>query len=103
MYDAANRAASTIHLFPWDPLPKIADEGTRFPCKQLRSPVYYLLDDPWASKAGITEQLCRMDITARTVFPDLDGLAEGLCQELALHSQQRTRKTTRRVANLAKW
>ena len=25
-------------------------------------------------------------ITARTVFPDLDGLAEGLCQEITLHA-----------------
>ena len=92
----------TIHPFPWDSLPKIADEGTRFPCEQLDIQFITCWTIPGAGKARIMEQLCRMDITARTVFPDLDGLAEGLCQELALHSQQRTGKNTKRVATFAK-
>jgi FRG domain len=74
----------TIHPFPWEALPKIASAGTQFKPDELDIEFITSWTIRGERKAGIMEQLCRMDITARTVFPDLDGLAEGLCQELVL-------------------
>ncbi len=74
----------TIHPFPWEPLPKVAAAKTQFKREELDIEFMTSWTIRGERKGGIMEQLCRMDITARTVFPDLDGLAEGLCQELAL-------------------
>jgi hypothetical protein len=84
----------TIHPFPWAPLPQVADAGTRFARDQLDLQFITSWTVRAERKADIMEQLCRMDITARTVFPDLDGLAEGLCQEITVGSRARRAKAT---------
>lgn len=74
----------SLHADPWDDLVSIARKGNRFAPENLDIEFLTKWIVPKSAKEKIISQLQRLDVTARTVMPDLDGLAQGLCQELVL-------------------
>lgn len=68
----------TIQEDPWAELQTCA--GKDYADEDLDVQEIVKLSVPAAAKRSILEQLEKMDINRRTLFPDLDGLAGGLLE-----------------------
>jgi hypothetical protein len=70
----------TIHSHPWTDLADLDSDQPKVDILRLQKLVV-----PAAAKKQLVNELLRLGISTRTLFPDLDGIARGLWQIEAMH------------------
>jgi hypothetical protein len=70
----------TIHAHPWTDLVDVESNQPDVDILYLQKLVV-----PTAAKRELVNELFRLGISTRTLFPDLDGIARGLWQIEAMH------------------
>ncbi|MHC1767646.1 MAG: FRG domain-containing protein [Verrucomicrobiia bacterium] len=78
----------TLHNDPWTNLDALA--GREYPEDELDIERLKRWIVPRERKQGIVQELERLAVNTRSLFPDLDGLARGLWQSEVLRSRQFT-------------
>lgn len=81
----AQNAAFTIQDNPWIEFHECCGQQTNACNLDVLKLVRWRV--PAASKIGLLRQLERLDINERTLFPDLDGLARGVCHNEILREE----------------
>jgi FRG domain len=70
----------TIHSHPWTDLADLDSNQPKVDVLRLQKLVV-----PAAAKKKLVNELLRLGVSTRTLFPDLDGIARGLWQIEAMH------------------